>query len=76
MNGHLALILHGHLPFVRHPEHERPLEEDWLHEAVAECYLPLLWVLEGWSRDALPARITLSLTPTGTHPSFWRRSSQ
>lgn len=64
MNGQLALILHGHLPFVRHPEHERPLEEDWLHEAVAECYLPLLWVLEGWSRDALPAKISLTLTPT------------
>jgi 1,4-alpha-glucan branching enzyme len=27
--GSLALILHAHLPFVRHPEHEHFLEEDW-----------------------------------------------
>ncbi len=27
--GYFALVLHAHLPFVRHPEHERFLEEDW-----------------------------------------------
>ena len=37
-----ALILHAHLPFVRHPEHENFLEEDWLFEAITETYLPLL----------------------------------
>ena len=29
MPGHFALILHAHLPFVRHPEHEHFFEEEW-----------------------------------------------
>ncbi|MBI5386265.1 MAG: DUF1957 domain-containing protein [Verrucomicrobia bacterium] len=64
MQGHFALVLHAHLPFVRHPEHERFLEENWLFEAIAESYLPLLQVLEGWRRDGVKARLTLSLSPT------------
>jgi 1,4-alpha-glucan branching enzyme len=42
MRGFLCLVLHAHLPFVRHPEHERSLEEQWLFEAIAETYLPLV----------------------------------
>ena len=45
MPATFALILHAHLPFVRHPEHEDFLEEDWLFEALTETYLPLLRVL-------------------------------
>jgi len=41
---YFSLILHAHLPFVRHPEHEEFLEEDWLYEAITEVYLPLLFV--------------------------------
>lgn len=62
--GYLAIVLHAHLPFVREPAHERFLEESWLFEAVAECYLPLLSLLEGWRRDGLRPRLTLSLSPT------------
>lgn len=61
--GHLILFLHAHLPFVRHPEHEEFLEEDWLYEAITETYLPLLAMLEGWVKDGVPGRITMSLTP-------------
>lgn len=64
MAGYLALVLHAHLPFVRHPEHDRFLEENWLFEANTECYLPLLQVLEGWQRDGIEARLTLTLSPT------------
>ena len=64
MPGYLALVLHAHLPFVRHPEHERFLEETWLFEAITEAYLPLLQLLERWRRDGLDARLTLTLTPT------------
>jgi 1,4-alpha-glucan branching enzyme len=64
MPGYLALVLHAHLPFVRHPEHERFLEESWLFEAITESYLPLIQILQGWQRDALPARLTLTLSPT------------
>ena len=64
MQGYLSIILHAHLPFVRHPEHEKFLEESWLFEAITETYLPLLQTLEGWRRDRLEARLTLSLSPT------------
>jgi 1,4-alpha-glucan branching enzyme len=64
MQGYLALVLHAHLPYVRHPEHERFLEENWLFEAVTETYLPLLEKLERWARDKMDVPITLTLTPT------------
>jgi len=28
--GYLALVLHAHLPYVRHPEEKYFLEENWL----------------------------------------------
>src|SRR5215218_8578566 len=64
MQGYLAFVLHAHLPYVRHPEHERFLEENWLFEAVTETYLPLLRIVEGWARDGMRTSVTLSLTPT------------
>src|ERR1035441_481793 len=64
MPGYLSLILHAHLPFVRHPEHEKFLEENWLFEAITETYVPLLQLLERWRRDGLKPRLTLTLTPT------------
>jgi len=64
MHGYFALVLHAHLPFVRHPEHEKFLEESWLFEAVTETYLPLLQIMEGWAHDGMEARLTLTLSPT------------
>ncbi len=64
MPGYLAIILHAHLPFVRHPEHEKFLEESWLFEAITETYLPLLQMMNGWQRDNMEARITMTLSPT------------
>ncbi len=61
--GYLNLVLHAHLPFVRHPEYEDPLEEDWLHEAITETYIPLLHMMEGLVRDGVDWRLTMSLTP-------------
>ncbi|MCA1613517.1 MAG: DUF1957 domain-containing protein [Acidobacteria bacterium] len=63
-NGHFSLVLHAHLPFVRHPEHAEFLEEDWLFEAVTEVYLPLLDALARLRDDGVRARLTLSLSPT------------
>jgi len=37
--GYLCLVLHAHLPFVRHPEYDDFLEEDWLYEAITETYI-------------------------------------
>src|SRR4029077_9385929 len=59
-----ALILHAHLPFVRHPEHEKSLEENWLFEAITETYLPLIEVFDGWLRDGMETRLTICVSPT------------
>jgi 1,4-alpha-glucan branching enzyme len=61
--GYLAIVLHAHLPFVRHPEHERHLEERWFYEALIECYLPLVDVLDRLAHDGVPIALTMSLTP-------------
>ncbi len=62
--GSFALILHAHLPFVRHPEHEDFLEEDWLFEAITETYLPLLRMMRRLVDEGVDFRLTISLTPT------------
>ena len=62
--GQLALVLHAHLPFVRHPEHDDFLEECWLFEAVIETYLPLLEIFDRLARDGVPFALTMTLTPT------------
>jgi 1,4-alpha-glucan branching enzyme len=61
--GSLALVLHAHLPYVRHPEYAYHLEENWLYEAVAATYLPLLEVFQGLVRDGVHFRVTMSLSP-------------
>ncbi len=61
--GYLSLVLHAHLPYVRHPEYENFLEEDWFYEAVTETYIPLLTMMEGLVRDGADFRLTMSLTP-------------
>ncbi len=66
-DGYLSLVLHAHLPYVRHPEYPHFLEEDWLYEAITETYLPLLWMLEEQARDGVPARFAMSLTPPLCH---------
>lgn len=62
--GFLALILHAHLPFVRHPEHEHFLEEEWLFEAITESYIPLTQMMQRLMNDAVPFKLTMSITPT------------
>lgn len=61
--GYVALVLHAHLPWVRHPEHARSLEERWLFEALWESYLPLVDVLDRLARDGIAARISISVSP-------------
>ncbi|HJW85657.1 MAG TPA: 1,4-alpha-glucan branching protein domain-containing protein [Candidatus Brocadiaceae bacterium] len=61
--GYLSLILHAHLPFVRHPEYREFLEEDWLFEAITETYIPLIDVFDKQIDEGIDFRITMSLTP-------------
>ena len=61
--GYVALHLHAHLPFVRHPEFEDFLEEDWLYEAISETYLPLLRVFDRATDEGIPFRVSLTMSP-------------
>jgi 1,4-alpha-glucan branching enzyme len=61
--GYVALILHAHLPYVRHPEHDDFLEEKWLFEAISETYIPLLSAFEKLLEEGVEYRVTMSLTP-------------
>ncbi|MCW2279088.1 1,4-alpha-glucan branching protein domain-containing protein [Heliophilum fasciatum] len=61
--GYWALVLHAHLPYVRHPELPEFMEERWLFEALTECYLPMT---EGWQRlrdEGLDYCLTWSVSP-------------
>lgn len=62
--GYLSIVLHSHLPFVRHPEHEEFLEEDWFFEAITETYIPLIETFDNLINDNVPFKITVSLSPT------------
>jgi 1,4-alpha-glucan branching enzyme len=61
--GYLSLVLHAHLPFVRHPEYDEFLEEDWFYEAITETYIPLINMMDGLMNDGVDFRLTMSLTP-------------
>ena len=61
--GYLCLVLHAHLPFVRHPEHDDFLEEDWLYEAVVETYLPLLEVFRRLASEGVQFGVTMTMSP-------------
>jgi 1,4-alpha-glucan branching enzyme len=54
--GALAIVLHTHMPYVE-GHGTWPFGEEWLWEAIAGCYLPLLDLLE----EGAP--LTVSLTP-------------
>ncbi|MFH1076264.1 MAG: 1,4-alpha-glucan branching protein domain-containing protein [Pseudomonadota bacterium] len=62
--GFLCLLLHAHLPYVRHPEYEDFLEEDWFFEALTESYIPLIDVFDNLLLEGIPFRITISLSPS------------
>jgi 1,4-alpha-glucan branching enzyme len=65
VEGELAIVLHTHMPYVE-GYGTWPFGEEWLWEAIATSYLPLLELLDDYGiRAATPAPppVTLSLTP-------------
>lgn len=72
-SGYLTFTLHAHLPYVvNHGTWPHGME--WLHEAAAETYLPLLRMLRRLERDGIGLHCTLNLSPILmeqlTHPVF------
>ena len=60
--GYVAFTLHSHLPYVVH-HGTWPHGLDWLHEATAETYLPLLRVLNDLEKRGLALKATINLSP-------------
>src|ERR1700722_2340383 len=60
--GGFCLVLHGHLPYVlRHGT--SPHGANWLFEAMAETYLPLLDLVGELAVNNAHPAITIGLTP-------------
>jgi 1,4-alpha-glucan branching enzyme len=57
LSARLSIVLHTHMPYVE-GYGTWPFGEEWLWEAIATSYLPLLDVL-----DAAPGQVTVSMTP-------------
>ena len=60
--GAFTFVLHTHLPYCRLAG-RWPHGEEWIHEALAETYVPLLSALYDLRDAGVDFRLTMSLTP-------------
>ncbi|MGH2548943.1 MAG: 1,4-alpha-glucan branching protein, partial [Thermomicrobiales bacterium] len=60
--GAFTFVLHSHLPYARQAG-MWPHGEEWVHEALAETYLPLLDALNDLRDEGVPFHLTLGITP-------------
>lgn len=62
--GYWCLVLHAHLPYIRHPEYDDFLEEDWFFEALTETYIPILDFAQRLLEEQVRFSFTINLSPT------------
>jgi 1,4-alpha-glucan branching enzyme len=60
--GAFTFMLHSHLPYARQAG-MWPHGEEWVHEAIAETYIPLLNALYDLREEGVPYRLTIGITP-------------
>ncbi len=60
--GAFTFVLHSHIPYCRQAG-RWPHGEEWLHEAAADTYLPLLNALYDLKEEGVAFRLTLGMTP-------------
>ncbi|MCE5252402.1 DUF1957 domain-containing protein [bacterium] len=65
VKGKLVFVLHSHLPYVI-MHGKWPHGMDWINEAAAETYLPLLQVFEKLVSEGISPKITIGITPVLT----------
>lgn len=58
--GSFCLILHSHIPYVLN---HGLMGEEWLFEATAETYIPLLNIFNRLVRDGIKPKITINISP-------------
>jgi 1,4-alpha-glucan branching enzyme len=63
-HAYWGLVLHAHLPYIRHYANNNFLEEDWYYEALFEVYLPLLDLFNRLQKEKVSFQITISISPT------------
>lgn len=60
--GAFTFVLHSHLPYCRKAG-RWPHGEEWIHEAAAETYVPLLNALYDLRQEGVRFKLTINLTP-------------
>ena len=60
--GSFTFVLHSHLPYVL-SHGTWPHGTDWLHEAAAETYIPLLNAFHKLKEEGVVPRVSIGLTP-------------
>ncbi len=61
-SGAFTFVLHSHLPYAR-LHGMWPHGEEWVHEAIAETYLPILVALDELTDEGVPWSLTIGITP-------------
>ena len=61
-SGNLILVLHSHMPWVL-GHGGWPHGEDWLSEAIAECYIPLLNNFNQLVDEGISPNVTIGISP-------------
>ncbi|MBI2677442.1 MAG: DUF1957 domain-containing protein [Candidatus Koribacter versatilis] len=71
--GYVTFVLHSHLPYVVH-HGTWPHGLDWLHEAAAETYLPMLRAFGELEQEGIALKANVNLSPILleqlSHPTF------
>jgi len=62
LSGNYLLVLHTHLPWVIH-HGTSPHGVDWLNEAVAECYIPILNKFQELLSEGINPKVTIDISP-------------
>ncbi|MHB1357202.1 MAG: 1,4-alpha-glucan branching protein domain-containing protein [Anaerolineae bacterium] len=63
--GAFTFVLHNHLPYCRLAG-RWPHGEEWIHQALAETYVPFLCALYDLRQEKVPFHLTCSMTPVLT----------
>ncbi len=70
---YFSLVLHSHIPYVL--DHGSwPHGMDWIYEAAAETYLPLLDVFERLAAEGIPPRVNVGFTPVLIATRFYNNA--
>ena len=60
--GAFTFVLHSHLPYARQAG-MWPHGEEWVHEAIADTYVPILDGLYALREAGVPFKVTIGITP-------------